>query len=187
MTEQTTTTAPTGDAGPGTQQDNGGTTEQQTAPWTPPSTQAELDRIIGERLARERSKFADYEALQQKASRFDELEEAKKTTEQRQAETIAAAEKRAADFEAQLVRAQVQASTGLSDEDMEFIHGGTREELQSKAEKFLTRNGLLAEQRLAAARRGPLPDPSQGRVSSGIAGSPQEAFAQFMQNKLQKG
>lgn len=189
MTEQTPQTAPTGDAGPGNQQDNGGnpTGEQNASPWSPPASQAELDRIIGDRLARERAKFGDYETLQEKASRLDELEEAKKTAEQKQTEALTVAEKRAATAEAALIRAQVQASAGLTDDDMSFIHGATREELEAAAEKFITRTGLLAEQRQAAARRGPAPDPTQGRSGSIPAGSPQEAFAQFMQSQLQKG
>lgn len=44
--------------------------------WTPPATQADLDRIVGERLARERAKFADYDTLRQKASKLDEIEQA---------------------------------------------------------------------------------------------------------------
>jgi hypothetical protein len=35
--------------------------------WTPPASQADLDRIIEERLARERAKFADYDELREKA------------------------------------------------------------------------------------------------------------------------
>lgn len=43
--------------------------------FTPPSSQEELDRIITSRLAREREKFSDYEALKTKASELDTLRE----------------------------------------------------------------------------------------------------------------
>lgn len=42
-------------------------------------TQEELDRIVGERLTRERAKYPDYEEMKAKAARLDELEEANKT------------------------------------------------------------------------------------------------------------
>lgn len=42
-------------------------------------TQADIERIVGERLARERSKFGDYDDLKAKAAQFDELESKNKT------------------------------------------------------------------------------------------------------------
>lgn len=42
-------------------------------------TQAELDRIVQDRLARQKSQFANYDELKAKASKFDELEQQNKT------------------------------------------------------------------------------------------------------------
>ena len=42
-------------------------------------TQAEVDAIVGDRLKRDRQKYADYDALKEKANKFDEMEEANKT------------------------------------------------------------------------------------------------------------
>lgn len=42
-------------------------------------TQAELDAIVGDRLKRDRAKFADYDALKEKAEKYDALEEASKS------------------------------------------------------------------------------------------------------------
>jgi hypothetical protein len=42
--------------------------------FTPPASQEELNRIIGERVTRERAKFSDYSDLKAKAARVDELE-----------------------------------------------------------------------------------------------------------------
>ena len=42
-------------------------------------TQAEVDAIVGDRLKRERAKYADYDDLKAKAAKFDEMEEASKT------------------------------------------------------------------------------------------------------------
>lgn len=42
-------------------------------------TQDEVNKIVGERLARESAKYADYETLKDKAAKFDEQEEASKS------------------------------------------------------------------------------------------------------------
>ena len=48
--------------------------------------QSELDAIISDRLKREREKYADYDALKEKATRLDEIEEASKTELQKATE-----------------------------------------------------------------------------------------------------
>jgi len=47
--------------------------------WSPPQSQAQLDRIIQDRLKREREKYADYNDLKTKASEFDKIKEANQT------------------------------------------------------------------------------------------------------------
>ena len=42
-------------------------------------TQAELDAIVADRLARERAKYPDYENLKAKAAKYDAAEEAGKS------------------------------------------------------------------------------------------------------------
>lgn len=42
-------------------------------------TQAEVDAIVGDRLKRDRQKYADYDALKEKATKFDQMEEANKS------------------------------------------------------------------------------------------------------------
>lgn len=44
------------------------------AAYTPPATQADLDKIIESRLTRERSKFQDYDTFKEKAGKFDAAE-----------------------------------------------------------------------------------------------------------------
>lgn len=50
--------------------------------FTPPASQDELNRIIADRLARERAKFADYDDLKAKADQLQALEDAQKTEAQ---------------------------------------------------------------------------------------------------------
>lgn len=59
-------------------------------------TQAELDRHIADRLARQKAQFGDYDDLKSKASKFDELEQAQKSELEREREARAAAEAAAA-------------------------------------------------------------------------------------------
>lgn len=61
-------------------------TEQQEKTFT----QAELDKIVAERLTRERAKYSDYEAIQKKAARLDQLEEASKSELQKATERATA-------------------------------------------------------------------------------------------------
>ena len=69
----------------GTNQDvtvNAGTTEEASKTFT----QAELDKIVGERLSRERAKYEGFDELKAKAAKFDEMEEANKTELQKMSE-----------------------------------------------------------------------------------------------------
>lgn len=52
-------------------------------------TQAEVDAIVGERLGREKAKFADYEDLKNKAAEYDRQQEASKSELQKAKEKSA--------------------------------------------------------------------------------------------------
>lgn len=56
--------------------------------WAPPASQAELDRIIQNRLERERAKYADVDELREKAQYWDEIEQASKTEYERAQEEL---------------------------------------------------------------------------------------------------
>ena len=60
----------------------------QGAPAEPEKTftQAEMDAIIGDRLKRERAKYADYDELKTKATAYDEAAEASKSELQKAVE-----------------------------------------------------------------------------------------------------
>lgn len=69
--------------------------EKTSTPGTefkPITTQDDLNKIISERVKREQSKFADYEDLKAKASKFDELEEANKSEIEKANDRVAKAE-----------------------------------------------------------------------------------------------
>lgn len=83
-------------------------------PWKGPESQAELDRIIQDRLSRERAKFADYDDLKTKASRLDEIEAANQTELEKAQRAAEEATQRATQLEQQYraatVRSAVQAA-----------------------------------------------------------------------------
>ena len=58
-------------------------------------TQAQFDRLVGERVARERQKYGDYDDLKAKAAKLAELEDAQKSELQRAQDAREAAEKTA--------------------------------------------------------------------------------------------
>lgn len=63
-------------------------------------TQADVDRIVRDRLARQKAQFGDIDELKRKSQQFDELAESQKTEVQKALERAEAAEARAAELEA---------------------------------------------------------------------------------------
>ena len=81
---------------------------QQAAGTVEPTfKQADVDRIVGERLTRERAKFADYDELKKF---HDESEAARKTETEKLTEKAAKAEARAKDTLAQMLQAEARAA-----------------------------------------------------------------------------
>lgn len=105
---------------------------------TPQSfSQADVDRIVADRLTRERGKFADFDSYKQKAAKFDELEAAQKTAEQRAAEALTAAETRATAAERRALLLEVATEKGLTAAQAKRLVGNSREELLADADEFL--------------------------------------------------
>lgn len=112
------------------------TTEQATETgdngFNPITSQADLDKIVSARIAREREKYSDYKDLRAKAARLDELEEANKTElEKANARASSAEEKLKAYEHAEKVRgwkAEVAQETGVP---VEALAGNTLDEIQA--------------------------------------------------------
>ncbi|HJR89886.1 MAG TPA: DUF4355 domain-containing protein [Aeromicrobium sp.] len=105
--------------------------------FTPPATQDELNKIISDRVARERAKFADYTDLKSKAAKFDELDQASKSEQERLTERLTAAETRAAELEQRSIRLEVASENGLTPAQAKRLVGATREELEADAKELL--------------------------------------------------
>lgn len=133
-------------------------------------TQSEMEAILGERLAREKAKFSDYETLKDKASRFDQLEEASKTELQKAIERGDALEtelkslKKAA--EVRKIHDTVSAETGVP---ANLLTADTEEECRAQAEAIL-------------AFKGPQTYPTvrdAGETKTDFKGNPKQQFADW--------
>lgn len=92
-------------------------------------TQADVDRIVKERVQRERAKFADYNDLKQKA-------EGARTAEERLAEL----EQRYSEAETRALRASIANAHNIAPEDRDLFLTGTDEEtLTAQAKRLAER------------------------------------------------
>lgn len=98
-------------------------------------TQADVDRIVKERVQRERAKYADYDDLKAKAGSATTLEE-----------RVAEIERQAKESEARALRAEVANAKGLTPNQSKRLVGSTREELEADADDLLKDIGAQKQQ-----------------------------------------
>lgn len=153
----TTNTAPAGE-----------TTETQPQPegkqFEPITSQEDLDRILGQRLAREKARYADYDDLKAKADQFTELENANKTELQKATERAEQLAKENATLQATALRASVAAAKGVPEN---LLSGGTREEIEAAADALLAFRGTKPTAPVV---------PAQGKTPSKITDDPRKEW-----------
>lgn len=116
------------------------TTPDETTATEPERTftQSELDAIVRDRLARERGKYADYEELKSKATKFDEAEEASKSELQKATEKANALEAQLTaltkEKETNELRSKIAVELGVP---AGLLTADTEEELRKQAEGIL--------------------------------------------------
>jgi hypothetical protein len=126
-----------GDGDPGEGDKPKGGEGDKPKEFTPIQSQDDLDRIITKRLARERERFGDYEALKDKASKFDQLEDDKKSEIQKASDRATQAETRASDAELRALRLEVAMDKGLTPTQAKRLVGKTKEELEADADELI--------------------------------------------------
>lgn len=98
-------------------------------------TQDEVNAIVTDRLTRDRAKYADYDALKEKAEKFDKLEEANKTELQKATERADALQveldKLKGENAVRELRNKVAEETGIP---ANLLTGKTEEECRAQAE-----------------------------------------------------
>jgi hypothetical protein len=119
-----------------------------------PETQEELNRIIADRLSRERDKFKDFDTLKEKAAKYDAAQTAgapgasqggdvtERLTEFEQ--RVSAAEQKASQTEqtlastqAELARKDVALTKGIGAAQLPLLTASTKEELEKQADAIL--------------------------------------------------
>ncbi|RYE42576.1 MAG: hypothetical protein EOP24_32065 [Hyphomicrobiales bacterium] len=124
-------------------------TTETTEPEATTFTQADVDRIVRERVKRERDKYADYDDLKAKAGEATTLEQ-----------RVADIERKANDSEARAIRAEIANAKGLTATQAKRLVGTTREELEADADELLTDIGAQKQNGNRAPREGQTPPPS---------------------------
>lgn len=110
-------------------------------------TQADVDRIVADRLKRERettkAKYADYDDLKTKAGEKATLEE-----------RVADIERQARDSESRAMRAEIANAKGLTPSQARRLVGTTREELEADADELLADIGAQKQHGNVVPREG---------------------------------
>lgn len=133
--------------------------EQQTE-FKAITSQEELNKLIGERIGKVKSQFADYDTLREKASKFDEVQEQSKTELQKAQERAEAAERRAVEFEQTALKTRIASEMGVIPE---VIQGSDEEAMRASAQRVLD-----------WASQGKRPAPPAKKLASGAAASPKD-------------
>lgn len=176
----------------------GGTENQGTTPapqnqtGTKTFSQEELDRIISERVTREREKFKDYSDLKKKAEEHDKLVASQQTEQEKAIARAEAAEKRAAELEqAEQDRvARAEQAKKIEDWKTKIAADSKFEGVPASALRGSTEEELLEHAAQLKSLLPPPTDPRRGAyvpsegVHTGGAGAqdPRELFAQIIKN-----
>ncbi|CAN5837950.1 hypothetical protein BH24ACT5_BH24ACT5_04750 [soil metagenome] len=103
--------------------------------YVPPATQADLDKIIGERLGKERAKYAGFDDLKAKADKLDDLEAKNKSELDKAQERAAAAERERDAARLEQLRYRIAAEFKITDV-ADAIAGNTEDEIKANAERL---------------------------------------------------
>ena len=123
-------------------------------------TQADLDRIVQERIQRERAKFSDYDELKKRAGEKATLED-----------RVAAMEQRAVKAELSALRNEIASNYKIDADDRDlFMTGADGDTLTAQAKR-------LAERSAANDRRGTAPN--EGRQKSNNNADERETVRQL--------
>lgn len=136
--------------------------------------QADVDRIVQERLAKERGKYGDLNELRRKASAYEELEQSQKTELQKAAEARQEAERKATDAETRAMRLEIGTAAGLTPAQSRRLQGSTKEEFEADAAELATDLGVTKDAP---------PDPKEQRPKERLTPVPLEGAAKEQAEK----
>lgn len=151
--------------------------------YTAPATQADFDRIITERVSRERNKFGDYDDLKAKADKYDTAEREQLSELERATGQVTDLQAKVTAFESEKESAKLRAEVAEATKvPASALRGSTREELEAHAK---TLGDLLGsdEDKKKLGKTGPYIG-SEGQPTGGKVGdSAASNFADFRTNR----
>lgn len=132
--------------------------------FTPITSQEDLNRIIGERVKRVESKFADYGDLKAKADKLAEIEASNQTEAEKAQARLAELEAELTTTRSESLRLRIATEHGITEsEDIELFLTGTDEEtLTKQAKRLADREADRKKQGNRVAREGVTPEVKQG-------------------------
>lgn len=134
-------------------------TPTQGAPAEKTFTQSEMDAILGDRLKRERAKYADYNDLKAKAAKFDEAEAASKSELEKAVEERDKYKARVDELENEKARAAEVAEAARK-------HGVDAELLARMSGDVDENAAFLKAQMDGAQKHGKVPDKGEAHVDT---------------------
>lgn len=118
-----------------------GTTSTAGDEFTPITSQDDLNRVLDDRLKRERAKYADYKDVKAKAARLDEIEQANLSELEKVNARAAAIERERDQAKADALKLRIAAKHGISEEDADlFLTGMDEETLTAQAKRLADRD-----------------------------------------------
>lgn len=156
-----------------TRQDHEDDVKQEAEEKGKTLTQAEVDKIVADRVKRERSKFSDYDSLKKKAGEYDKLQEDQKTELQKKEDRIAEQAIELQRYKVAEIRVAAAKAAGLDPDLAEFITAADPDEAEEQAKKLAERFKTSAAKPpdfKQGARQTPPPKRSRDELLRGIAG-----------------
>jgi len=145
------------------------TTETALVEETIETVETEVTQVAEDSLdswkknARKWEKLAKADA--EAAARWRELEASQKPIQERLAEELATMKAEAAAAKSEVLRLQIASAKGITGDAAKLLRGSTQEELEAEADVILS---LIAT---SNTPKTPLPDVSQGKPTSQVAGA----------------
>jgi hypothetical protein len=184
-----------------TGESQGEQTDQQQAAstYTPPATQADLDRIIADRVARTKAQFKDYNDLKTQSAELAQIKQQNMTDQQRQAEELTRWQTDAEKWRTTAVSSRVEALAALDFADpsdavsaldpAQYLDAGgqiNEEAIKAELAAVLDRkpHWRRVEGATAPVTRAPAPNRAQGSSGGAAAANPAAEFAQILQGQL---
>lgn len=102
-------------------------------------TQGDVDKLIADRINRERKKFADYGDLQKKAKRLSEIEDAQRSEVEKLNDQLTDAQVELQAFKVAETRRKAASDAGLDPELAEYITAADPDEALAQAKRLAER------------------------------------------------